>query len=109
MESLTQAERERLIKLNEELSESIERIGFLIQAMGKANQAVCKTLVHGYKASFEGIDYDNREDIMRELGDVEAIVDLMVSCGDLDRTKMRDYRDIKSGKLIHYLKHQDGA
>ena len=109
MESLTQAERERLIKLNEELSESIERIGFLIQAMGKANQAVCKTLVHGYKASFEGIDYDNREDIMRELGDVEAIVDLMTSKGDLNRVKIDGYRSDKKSKLSRYLKHQDGA
>lgn len=109
MDTLTLAERERLVKLNEELSESIERMGFLIQAMGKANQAVCKTLVHGYTASFEGVDYDNREDIMRELGDVEAIVDLMVSRGDLDRIKITDYRDIKSGKLSRYLKHQDGA
>lgn len=109
MESLTLAERERLIKLNEELSESIERMGFLIQAMGKANQAVCKTLLHGYNTSFEGIDYDNREDIMRELGDVEAIVDLMTSKGDLNRVKIDGYRSDKKSKLSRYLKHQDGA
>ena len=107
MESLTQAERERLIKLNEELSESIERIGFLIQAMGKANQTVCKTLVHGYTATFEEVAYDNREDLMRELGDVEAIVDLMTQRGDLSRVQIDFYRVAKKPKLARYLKHQD--
>ena len=109
MADLTPAERERLTKLNEELSESIERMGALIQAMGKANQAVCKTLVHGFNASFEGIDYDNREDLMREIGDVEAIVDLMTTKGDLSRVKIDGYRTDKKSKLSRYLKHQDGA
>ena len=109
MADLTPAERERLTKLNEELSESIERMGLLIQAMGKASQTVCKTLVHGFDASFEGIDYDNREDLMRELGDVDAIIDLMVKRGDLYRNVIANYRDVKIGKLAKYLKHQDGA
>ena len=109
MDILTPAERERLTKLNEELSESIERMGALIQAMGKANQTVCKTLVHGFTASFEGVDYDNREDLMRELGDVEATIDLMIAKGDLNRVKIDGYRITKSGKLSRYLKHQDGT
>lgn len=109
MDTLTLAERERLTKLNEELSESIERMGLLIQAMGKANQAICKTLIHGYNASFEGINYNNREDIMRELGDFEAILDLMIKNGDLNREVIEKYRDIKSSKLSRYLKHQNGA
>lgn len=106
MESLTLAERERLIKLNEEMSESIERMGLLIQAMGKANQTVCKILLHGYNASFEGIEYDNREDLMRELGDTEAIIDLMIVRGDLDEEKINAQRVIKRGKLTYFLKHQ---
>ena len=109
METLTLAERERLIKLNEELSETIERMGLLIQAMGKANQAVCKALLHGYNATFEDITYDNRDDIMRELGDVEAILELMIKRGDLNRETIANYRDDKSSKLSRYLKHQNGT
>jgi hypothetical protein len=106
MADLTSAERERLIKLNEELSECIEQMGFLIQAMGKASQTVCKTLIHGYTATFEDVDYDNRKDLMREIGDVESIVDLMVLNGDLDRVKIDGYRIDKKSKLARFLKHQ---
>lgn len=106
MADLTSAERERLVKLNEELSESMERMAALIQVMGKANQTVCKTLLHGYVATFAGVDYDNREDLMRELGDVEAAVDLMVERGDVSREKIDQYRHLKSAKLLRYLKHQ---
>lgn len=106
MADLTLAERERLTKLNEELSESIERMGALIQAMGKANQAVCKALIHGYQASFEGIDYDNRDDIMREIGDVKAIIDLMVGFGDLNENRINAQRTIKRGRLAYFLRHQ---
>lgn len=107
MADLTLAERERLVKLNEELSESMERTAALIQAMGKVNQTVCKALLHGYEASFESIDYSNREDLMRELGDVEAIKTVMIERGDLSREKIEAYRDLKLPKLPRYLKHQN--
>lgn len=106
MSALTPAERERLAKLNEELGESMERMGAFIQAAGKTNQAISKTLLHGYEIEAHGVVYPNREDLMRELGDVQAAVDLMVDSGDVSRAKINEYRKIKRPKITRYMDYQ---
>lgn len=106
MSSLTSAERERLVKLNEELGESMERMGMLVQAMGKASQTISKTLLHGYETSFNGIDYNNRVDLMREIGDVQAGIDLLVDAGDLDPEIIEAQRGLKRQSITRYMQHQ---
>lgn len=108
MAGLTPAERERLIKLNEELAEASERLGLLQQAMGKAQQTLSKALLHGYEVSFQGIDYQNRADLVRELGDVEAAIDLMANAGDVDREQIAIHQRVKLAKITRYMQHQNG-
>lgn len=107
MADLTPAERERLVKLNEELSESIERAGVLIQAMGKASQTISKSLLHGYEVEFNGeLTYNNRADLQREIGDVQASIDLLVDAGDFDRELIEAQRGLKRLEITRYMKHQ---
>lgn len=107
MAEITPAERERLVKLNEELGESMERMGALMQTMGKASQTISKVLLHGYTVEHQGkITYDNRADLMREVGDVHAAVDLMVEAGDFDREVIEAQRNLKRGLNTRYMHHQ---
>lgn len=107
---LTPGERERLIKLNEELGESMERIGVLQQSMGKACQTISKALLHGYEVRFNDEDviaYNNRTDLERELGDVKAAIDLLEEAEDVDREVIEAQRGLKRLSIKRYMKHQD--
>ncbi len=106
MPRLTPAEGERLIKLNEELAEASERVGALLQAMGKAGQTISKILLHGHEASFMGVEYNNREDLERELGDVKAAMRLMINAGDLSAERIEAQATAKLPKITRYMQHQ---
>lgn len=91
---LTPAEDERLAMLLEELGESIQVIG--------------KIQRHGYE-SFDPTKADpptNRHMLEKELGDVFAIVELLVTAGDLDGGRIRGRVYPKLRKLARYEHHQ---
>ena len=92
---LTDAETERLAILAEEMSEAIQIIG--------------KVLRHGYDSANPLIDQSptNRQELEKELGDVELIIYLMAEAKDIDRNVI-DKRRIAKGKAIkQWLHHQD--
>ena len=99
MADLTPAERERLVKYNEELVEAI-------QVMAKASQTINKILLHGYQAEYQGQHWDNRADLERETGDVQAAIDLCCDAGDLNRDAIQVQRVGKRGKITKYMRHQ---
>jgi hypothetical protein len=88
----TPAERERLQKLIEECAE--------------AQKEACKILAHGWSAEFEGLVYDNRGALEREVGDIQAITQKMVACGDLDGRKVTAARKAKFPELTRYMRYQ---
>lgn len=104
--TLTPAERERLFKLNEELGETQECLGALTQALGKTAQTISKTLLHGYSASFEGVEYNNRADLEREVGDVLGTVDYLIEKGDLNSEVINQHRVTKRNRMLKYMNHQ---
>ncbi len=92
---LTHAERERVGKFGEEMNEAG-------QVLGKIN-------IHGWSpTSFQGITYDNRGDLEREVGDVLAAIDLMVVGGDIDMKKVEEWRAKKRQTITSFMEHQQG-
>lgn len=77
----SQAEQALLVKLNEECSEVIK--------------ATCKAQLHGFEPYWGGVQYNNREDIERELGDVQAVRELLVRAGAVDERAIDHYYQLK--------------
>jgi NTP pyrophosphatase (non-canonical NTP hydrolase) len=93
---LTPAEAERLALLSEELSE--------------AGKAIGKVLRHGYDShhpDFPGTT--NRQDLERELGDVNAALHLMCQAEDLSAGGIQAATHRKLQRVAQYLHHQPGA
>jgi hypothetical protein len=82
-------EQTLLVKLNEECGEVI--------------QASCKAQLHGFAPYWEGVQYNNLEDIERELGDVMAIRDFLLGTGTLNQRSIDHYRQLKLHKLPQML------
>ena len=104
---LSDAEMERLGKLNEELGEVNKELGQVITQIGKTIQAIGKTLIHGKLAEFQGYVWDNKADIERELGDLEAAIELCVQAGDLSRDNINAAKVAKLPKITRYMSHQE--
>lgn len=88
----TQAEDERLTKLIQESAEVIK--------------AATKIQEHGWWAFRDGVWYDNRADLHSEMGDVEAIKDIMVARGDVDLDSITQHRDKTVSKMLRKMRRQ---
>lgn len=92
MSALSPAERERFTKLAEELSET--------------GQATCKLLLHGRVSEFEGTMYQNVTDVEREVGDIYAALDVLITSGDLDPRNIQKFRIDKLRKITRIFNEQ---
>ncbi len=93
MNGLTPAQTERLAKLGEEL--------------GEVQQVIGKVFLHGYLAvDPQGNVYDNKSDLERELGDVQAAVRLLTRSGDLNRASIVNQNRKKLRTITRYMVHQ---
>jgi len=91
---LTPAENERLAILAEECAEVI--------------QCVTKIMRHGY-SSFHPANVDagnNREQLEKELGHLDNILDMMVEEKDINHNSVIKHREKKSETIGRYLHHQ---
>jgi len=84
-----------------------ERLALLLEEMGEAQQAIGKILRHGYASSHPDGGPTNRSNLVRELGQVIAAVDLMVGGGDFAPAGLQRYREEKHEKVRQYLHHQE--
>jgi len=93
---LSAAEAERLAILSEECAEII--------------QAVSKILRHGYENYHPYTEDDfhatNRKDLEREIGDVSAVITMMVKRGDLKAASIEKYAKVKPDRMEPYLHEQ---
>lgn len=89
---LTPAEAERLAILSEECAEVIQVIG--------------KILRHGYESGHPQSEFTNKEDLQKEIGDVAAVIDMMIKAGDLNEDSIEESFDAKPEKMSKYLHHQ---
>lgn len=89
---LTPAQHERYAKLAEELAEAGHVLG--------------KIWLHGLCPTVGTMTWNNREDLERELGDVEAAKHLLLACDDVRLERINHYRDLKIPKITQYMLHQ---
>lgn len=98
-QEMTPPERARLIKLNEELGEVVEAAGRSIKAIGKA-------LNYGWTPEFEQVQYDNRRDLEKELGDVLCATSLLSMKGNLDWGEIWRRAVNKRARMIEMIPHE---
>lgn len=92
---LTLAEKERLIKLCQECGEVI--------------QAATKALMYGWAPQFQGVSYDNRGDVQKELADVINVQQLMHQRGDLNEFVIYETAWQKMPKMLAHMRYQHVA
>lgn len=81
-----------------------ERLAYLLEELGEAQQAIGKILRHGYE--FRNPDNEahinNRFDLERELADIMSAVDLMHRNGDIDAHWIDELRKDKTYRYMHH-------
>lgn len=93
MNNLSMAETERYSKFVEELGENVQAIG--------------KILTYGlYPTDMNNIEYDNKADLERELGDLFTTIRLLVNGKDINIITVREFAEKKSKTILDYLNHQ---
>lgn len=81
-----------------------ERLAYLLEEMGEAQQAIGKILRHGYNSrdptnpNHKG----NRCDLEREIVDVLGAIELMYKKGDILKQSINDMVDMKTYKYMHH-------
>lgn len=84
-----------------------ERLALLVEELGEAQQAVGKILRHGYE-SFNPCAPDhkgNRQDLMKELADVRAVIQMMILRGDVSEPILKLLENDKLETVSHWLHH----
>lgn len=86
-----------------------ERLALLAEEMGECVQVIGKILRHGYDSANPLIPdtSSNRENLMKELGDVELIIFYMAEARDIDRNCVDRRRIEKGKKIAKWLHHQE--
>ena len=86
-----------------------ERLAILSEELGEAQQAVGKILRHGYD-SRNPFDHDsptNRNNLERELGDVEYAISALCAKGELNEIEINHFKVRKSSTIKQYLHHDE--
>jgi NTP pyrophosphatase (non-canonical NTP hydrolase) len=92
MNDVTPAQQERLNKFVEECSEGIKE--------------AAKTLNHGWCPQVGELSWDNKEALEREIGDIEAAIQLLKNQLDIDPKKVAARKAAKLLTITRYMKHQ---
>lgn len=97
----TKPERERLYILIEELNE-------VSQVFNLARHIALKVLRFGFDEVYPKTKTDNRARLEAELGDVLAVIDRMLTSGDINQLNLEHARVAKHKKLQRYTRDQNG-
>lgn len=84
-----------------------ERLHVLIEEAGEVIQIACKILRHGYESYHPDVDdKTNRDELMREMGDLRYAMTLLAAADDVERDVVVDYSVKKAIKIQEWLHHQ---
>lgn len=88
-----------------------ERLAFLLEELGEAQQVIGKILRHGYESSNPLVvgDPTNREALEREMGDVVCAFGLLADAHDVDRTASLGRALLKKTAVKQWMHHQPDA
>ena len=83
----------------------IERLAMLSEECGEVVMAVGKILRHGYQSQSPYGGPTNRVFVEREIGDVRAVIDMMIDAGDIRPGDIAVYRQNKARKMYEWMHH----
>lgn len=86
-----------------------ERLALLLEEMGEAQQIIGKILRHGYESTHPDGGPTNRALLSKEMGDVEAALNMMIEADDLNGTDIARHRTDKRRNVRKYLHHQEST
>lgn len=86
-----------------------ELFAVLAEECGETTQAVAKILRHGKHSWNPEVvgKRSNIEDLENEVGDILAVVEIMVRVRILDMTNIQSLKAAKLERIFKYLHHQD--
>jgi len=85
---------------------SRERLYVLAEELGEAQQIAMKVLRFGWHEFYTKVDATNKARLESELGDVLAMISLLIEKGDIGAPELLKARELKYEKLKRYTKHQ---
>jgi len=85
-----------------------ERLHFLVEELGEVAQAVGKTLRHGFDSRDPTIPYSmtNRHWIEQEVGDLTAAILLLIEAKDLCDDTIQERIDHKKKSVMKWMHYQ---
>jgi len=95
---------------NELTEAQIERLAILSEELGEVQQCIGKIFRHGYDSSNPTLDSNrnNRDDLERELGDIQAAMYLLVRAEDVNIVNVHDRSNKKQSERWRWTHHQEG-
>lgn len=86
----------------------LERLAFLSEELGEAQQAIGKIVRHGYDSYNPLVltNSNNREDLEKEIGNVFAAVQMLDDRGDITQAYIDRYKEAKLESVKKWLHHQ---
>ena len=88
-----------------------ERLALLIEECAELQQAACKILRHGYgsKDPTDAWHRGNKSDLEKEMGDVQAAMDIMLYNADVDGPCVTSHRYKKLRTVGRWLHHNENG
>jgi hypothetical protein len=102
------SDKQRATHFNDLTPAQAERLALLLEELGESQQAIGKILRHGYESHHPDGGPSNRVNLVRELAQVIASIDLMVGAKDFNPQTLQKFREEKHEKVRQYLHHQEG-
>lgn len=88
----------------------LERLAFLGEELGEAQQVIGKIIRHGYESGNPLIDYiSNRALLERECGDIYEAILMLAHAKDISDAEVNRRRAEKHESVKRWLHHQDHA
>lgn len=84
----------------------IERLAMLSEECGEVIQAVGKVLRHGWESTSPYGGRTNRAELEREIGNIRAVVGLMLDSRDVQLAAIQYWQRRKRGALTKWTHHQ---
>lgn len=87
-----------------------ERLYLLLEELGEAQQVIGKILRFGYDSQHPAEFPNgptNKQSLEQELGDIDYVVGLLCSTGDISNGAIMDWNEKKRQTIAQYLHHQD--
>lgn len=97
-----------MIHFNELRPDELERLAILSEECGEVVQIIGKILRHGLESRhpmYPDLE-TNRENLIKEVGDVLVAIDMLTEAGDINEHLIEDRKRVKRYRIQEYLHHQ---